>query len=125
MNNKIDVEDLTGDSKPNSQQSAMEERIRSFCSIGEDEAITEDVAKALPTPILIMSVTNFPSMAQEVGTAQMMAASSGNNEVSKALIKSIKVMNTSYLSCARELEIRIPARATLEEVGLVEEPEEE
>lgn len=122
MNEKIDVEDLTGESvdgsSPVSQQAHFEERIREFCKIGLDAPITAHEAPALPTTLLIMSVTQFPSLAQEVGTALQMAVSSGNGEVAAALHKALEVMNTSYLSCSEELELRIPARATLEEVGL-------
>lgn len=122
MSNKIDVEDLTGGpeegSAPVSQQAHFEERIREFCKIGLDAPITSHEAPGLPTSLLIMSVTQFPSLAQEVGTALQMAAASGNSEVASALHKSMEVMNTSYLSCSEELEIRIPPRKTLAEVGL-------
>ena len=118
MKEKIDFEDLTGGAAPVSQQAHFEERIREFCKIGLDAPITSYEAPGLPTSLLVMSVTQFPALAQEVGTALQMAAAGGNNEVVAALKKSMEVMNTSYLSCAEELEIRIPARATLAEVGL-------
>ena len=67
-----------------------------------------------------MSVTQFPALAQEVATAMQMAAAGGNEEVLTALQQALEVMNTSYLSCSEELEVRIPPRASLEDVGLVE-----
>lgn len=120
MGNKIDVEDLTEVGAASTPQTAFENRIKGFCKIGEDDAITEYVAKALPTTVLVMSITNFPGMVQEVGTAMLMANASGNNKIGLALQKALDIMNTSYHSCSKELDIRVPARATLKEVGLEE-----
>ena len=121
MTNRIDVEDHTDEQAGSQQQEAFAERISGLCQIGEEMAITALIATAVPTTVLVMSITNFPALAQEVATAMHMSQVAGDKEAESALALSMQVMNVSYKSCSEELDIRMPARATLAEVGLEED----
>jgi hypothetical protein len=124
---KIEVEDQTvlpDEEVPTAQEQAQfAERLRSLCSVGESGPITADMAKAVPTSVLVMSVNNYPALAQEVAQALFFATQTGEQGLVDALNKTVDTMNTSYMSCSSELDIRVPARANPEDVGLeVETP---